>query len=310
VRRQETSFNQRIRELLEPLTGPGRVNAEVAVDLDFSISEEARETFANDPTKLRSEQVSQNTSASPPGPEGIPGATSNTPPGPPAAAAPDPAAPVETASSATRNFELDRTLQHTRQPAGRIRRVTAAVLVDHIPRTGENGKVVMAPLDQATLARVEALIKQAVGFDQTRGDSVSVMNAPFVKAPEAAPEDVPLWENPMLQNPMVRDIARFALGTLVVLALLFGVLRPAMRQIIQHPEKRLPAPEVDVTLIDPDATPAAVIALKKEPDLASQQRALASDAYEDRLRQAREAVKSDSKQVAQVVKDWVAADER
>ncbi|HLM53799.1 MAG TPA: flagellar M-ring protein FliF, partial [Pseudoxanthomonas sp.] len=121
---------------------------------------------------------------------------------------------------------------------------------------------------------------------------------------------VPLWENPMLQNPMVRDIARFALGTLVVLALLFGVLRPAMRQIIQPPEKRLPAPEVDVTLIDPDATPAAVIALKKEPDLASQQRALASDAYEDRLRQAREAVKNDSKQVAQVVKDWVAADER
>ena len=99
-----------------------RVNAEVAVDMDFSVTEEARETFANDPAKIRSEQVSQNTVAGT-GPEGVPGATSNTPPGPNAAAAPNPAAPVETSSSATRNFEMDRTLQHTRQPAGRVRRV-------------------------------------------------------------------------------------------------------------------------------------------------------------------------------------------
>ncbi|MDZ4047944.1 MAG: flagellar basal-body MS-ring/collar protein FliF, partial [Pseudoxanthomonas sp.] len=163
VRKLETSFNDRIRELLEPLTGPGRVNAEVAVDMDFSVTEEARETFANDPAKIRSEQVSQNTVAGT-GPEGVPGATSNTPPGPNAAAAPNPAAPVETSSSATRNFEMDRTLQHTRQPAGRVRRVTAAVLVDHVPRTGENGKVVMTALDAATLARIEALVKEAVGF--------------------------------------------------------------------------------------------------------------------------------------------------
>ncbi len=115
VRKLETSLNQRVKELLEPLTGPGRVNAEVAVDMDFSVVEEARETFANDPAKVRSEQVSQNTVAKP-GPEGVPGATSNTPPGPNAAAAPNPEAPVETASSATRNFEMDRTLQHPASP--------------------------------------------------------------------------------------------------------------------------------------------------------------------------------------------------
>ena len=195
----------------------------------------AQETFANDPAKIRSEQVSQNTVAGT-GPEGVPGATSNTPPGPNAAAAPNPAAPVETASSATRNFEMDRTLQHTRQPAGRVRRVTAAVLVDHVPRTGENGKVVMTALDAATLTRIEALVKEAVGFDAERGDSVSVMNAPFVRETEA-PVDVPFWESPWLHNPMVRDIARYGLGALVVIVLLFGVLRPAMRQII-HPAAR------------------------------------------------------------------------
>src|SRR5690606_31360390 len=121
VRRQETSYNQRIRELLAPLTGSGRVNAEVTVDMDFSVTEE--------PQKLRSEQVSENTTAGE-GPQGIPGATSNTPPGAVAEQQADgtplpgtaTAAATGTSSrSATRNFELDRTLQHTRQPAGRIR---------------------------------------------------------------------------------------------------------------------------------------------------------------------------------------------
>lgn len=307
VRKLETSFNDRIRELLEPLTGPGRINAEVAVDMDFSVTEEARETFANDPAKIRSEQVSQNTVAGT-GPEGVPGATSNTPPGPNVAAAPNPAAPVETASSATRNFEMDRTLQHTRQPAGRVRRVTAAVLVDHVPRTGENGKVVMTALDAATLTRIEALVKEAVGFDAARGDSVSVMNAPFVREVDK-PEDVPFWESPWLHNPMLRDIARYGVGALVVILLLFGVLRPAMRQIIQPKALKKPSDEaVNVSLVDDDEDgPRLVAALQQ--DEAPPLRALASDAYEDRLRQAREAVKADSKQVAQVVKDWVASDE-
>lgn len=309
VRRQETSFNARIRELLEPLTGPGRVNAEVAVDLDFSVSEEARETFLNDPAKIRAEQVSQTTVASAEGAEGVPGAASNTPPGP-AAAAPAAKAPLETASSATRNFEMDRTLQHTRQPAGRIRRLTAAVLVDHVPRTGANGKVTMVPLDQATLARVEALVKEAVGFDAKRGDSVSVMNAAFVAPEVVPPADVPLWENPLLQNPIVRDIARFALGTLVVLVLLFAVIRPALRQIINPTGKRRKESTVDVTVVDQDDNlETDTVALGHQVDPESQQRVLASTAYEDRLRNAREAVKNDSKQVAQVMKDWVAVDE-
>ncbi|KAF1722428.1 flagellar basal-body MS-ring/collar protein FliF [Pseudoxanthomonas wuyuanensis] len=307
VRKLETSFNQRIRELLEPLAGPGRINAEVAVDMDFSVIEEARETFANDPAKIRSEQVSQNT-VTKPGPEGVPGATSNTPPGPGAAADANPNAPTETASSATRNFEMDRTLQHTRQPAGRIRRVTAAVLVDHVPRTGEGGKVTMAPLDAATLARVEALVKEAVGFDAARGDSVSVMNAPFVREADPAAAETPFWENPVLQNPLLRDIARFALGAVVVLALLFGVLRPAIRQIA-NPSKKLPAPAIDVSLVDEADEDQQIVAALQDGRVDLAPRALASDAYEDRLRQAREAVRNDSKQVAQVVKDWVSADE-
>ncbi|WP_372013740.1 flagellar basal-body MS-ring/collar protein FliF [Pseudoxanthomonas sp. 10H] len=320
VRRQETSYNQRIRELLEPLTGPGRVNAEVTVDMDFSVTEEARELFNGEPAKLRSEQVSENSHTGD-GPQGIPGATSNTPPGAAAQAANDPAqataaaaaapataaapaAPTETSRSATRNFELDRTLQHTRQPAGRIRRITAAVLVDHVPRPGKDGKPALQALSAEEVKRVEDLVRQAVGFDAARGDVVSVVNAAFVREDGEAVEPAKWWE-----DPRVRDVARLLLGALVVLALLFGVLRPALRQIAgpaPRAKARHDAGEqtAEVSLVE-DELPALADDVAQIGAPRPHAIALASDAYEDRLRNAREAVKTDSKRVAQVVKDWL-----
>lgn len=310
VRRQETSYNQRIRELLEPLTGSGRVNAEVTVDMDFSVTEEARELFNGEPPKLRSEQVSENTSATE-GPQGIPGATSNTPPGAVAQAEQADQAeaatgvPTETSRSATRNFELDRTLQHTRQPAGRIRRVTAAVLVDHVPRPGKDGKTVLQPLGAEEIQRVEELVRQAVGFDAERGDVVSVVNAPFVHEQDGQGlEPDKWWEDPRLHN-----VLRLVLGAAVVLALLFGVLRPALRQITDpapKPRADQDPQTAEVSLVEDDEqNPALADDTASIGEAVRQPIALASSAYEDRLRNAREAVKTDSKRVAQVVKDWL-----
>ncbi|MDR6990860.1 flagellar basal-body MS-ring/collar protein FliF [Luteimonas sp. 3794] len=312
VRRQETSFNQRIRELLEPMAGAGRVNAEVTVDMDFSVSEEARELYNADPPKLRSEQLSESSSREAAA-QGVPGATPNLPdnainPAPldaQVAAATGGDAAGDSSRSSTRNYELDRTLSHTRQPPGRIRRVSAAVLVDHVPRTGADGTSTAQPLTAAELQRIEALVRQAVGFDEARGDTVSVMNAPFVREASEGFEGPPWW-----QQPMLRDIARLALGALVVLALLFGVVRPAVRQIT-GPSK-LPAPKTpataEVTLLDGDQPLPALAEDTASIDTLSGGRApiaLPSDAYEDRLRVAREAVKTDSKRVAQVVKGWL-----
>ncbi len=301
VRRQETSFNQRIRELLEPMTGVGRVNPEVSVDMDFSVIEEAREMYNGEPQKVRSEQISENSTAVA-GPQGVPGAASNTPPGP----APEPVAstPTETSKNATRNYELDRTLQHTRQPAGRIKRVSVAVLVDHVPRPGANGKVTDQPLSAAELTRVEALVKQAVGFNAERGDTVSVMNAPFVR--ENVAVEAPKW----WEHPQARDALRVALGALLVLALVFGVLRPALRQLTGQVE-----PKIDEE-IDPLTADVELVDGEQAPQLSNEslqlagaaQLALPVDQYEERLRMAREAVKADSKRVAMVVKGWVAND--
>ncbi|KRG87923.1 flagellar MS-ring protein [Stenotrophomonas daejeonensis] len=307
VRRLETSYNQRIRELLEPMTGQGRVNPEVSVDMDFSVTEEARELYNGEPQKVRSEQISENTSTTQ-GPQGVPGAASNTPPGPGAAPA-TAATPTETSKNATRNYELDRTLQHTRQPAGRVRRVSVAVLVDHVPRPGANGKLSDQPLSAAELTRVEALVKQAVGFDAERGDTVSVMNAPFVR--DTVPVEEPVWWQQWWENPQVRDALRLVLGAVVLLALLFGVLRPALRQIAGPPRKG--------PMIGEDPLSANVQVVEDEDGLpvmsedqlqlgAASPLALPLDAYEERVRMAREAVKTDSKRVAQVVRGWVAND--
>lgn len=333
VRRQESSYNQRIRELLEPMTGPGRVNPEVSVDMDFSVVEEARELYNGDPPKLRSEQVSDSSSTAN-GPQGVPGATSNSPgqgANAPAPAAGQPnaagaaagaagqqtaaaATPTETSKSATRNYELDRTLQHTRQPAGRIKRVSVAVLIDNVPRPDAKGKLTDQPLSAAELTKVEALVKQAVGFDADRGDTVSVMNAPFVKTTTDGPDPVKWWE-----DPRIRDALRLGVGALIVLALLFGVLRPALRQIAGPASA---GGKKGKKGADGEGVPTGSVSMLENDDpllsLAEDTARLSGgekggalplpDAYEERLRLAREAVKADSKRVAQVVKGWVASE--
>jgi flagellar M-ring protein FliF len=313
VRRQENSYSQRIRELLEPMTGPGRVNPEVSVDMDFSVVEEARELYNGEPAKLRSEQVSENSSNAT-GPQGVPGAASNTPAGGNAAAAAGnaqqtAATPTESSKNATRNYELDRTLQHTRQPAGRIRRVSVAVLVDHVPRVGSNGKLSEQPLSAAELTRIESLVKQAVGFDSERGDTVSVMNAPFVRTPTTPIEAPHWWESPNVQNWL-----RLGVGAAIVLALCFGVLRPALRQITgplpaaaKRNGKRIEPQSAEVKMLDDDVAVSQLQEDSARISSAAQQASipLPPDPYETKLRQAREAVKTDSKRVAQVVKGWV-----
>ncbi|MFC4727331.1 flagellar basal-body MS-ring/collar protein FliF [Coralloluteibacterium thermophilus] len=298
VRRAEQSYVQRIQDLLEPMTGRGRVSTQVAVDMDFSVSEEAREVFNNDPAKLRSEQVAESSSTES-GPQGVPGATANTPGNEPGA---DPAAqPVQQSRSATRNYELDRVLSHTRNPGGRVNRVTVAVLVDNVPRPDEEGRMQLVPLSDEELARVENLVKQAVGFNAERGDSVSVMSSAFVRdMDDPAFEPEPFW-----QNPMLRDLGRAALGALAVLVLLLGVLRPAVKQLLNPPAAAQPEPEtLKATLVDEEEG----IDDLRVPLAAAGTPALSSDPFEHSLQQARDAVGTDPRRVAQVVKTWVNAD--
>lgn len=315
-RRQETVFVRRIQELLEPMTGPGRVRAEVSVDMDFSQTEQASEKYGPDPAIVRSEQLSEsgNLAAATP-PQGVPGSASNTPGATPApanaaaapnanAAAPAANATAQTATgngsrSSVRNYEIDRTLTHTRQAPGRIQRVTAAVLVDNIPGApGKDGKPTTRALTAQEIQRIQALVQQAIGYDTQRGDVVTVVNSPFARQPEVAPEPLPLWE-----NPKARDMLRTLLGGLAVLAVVWFVLRPAFRALTTPKVLvRQDTQEVEITqMVDHDES--------SPPPALTQERIAKRRDFEAKVQVARDAVNADSKRVAAVVRDLVNADE-
>lgn len=309
TRRVESDYQRRIEQLLTPMVGAGRVNAQVAADIDFAETEEAREQYGADPAKLRSEQTSEDTQRGPKVAAGVPGATSNQPPAqsanPPLnqlAGAADKDGDIQSQSKqATRQYELDRTLSHTRQSVGRLKRLSVAVLVDHVPTlqgAGKEQKTVLAPLGAEELAKVESLVKEAVGFDAARGDSVSVQNSAFVQEDVPATEALPVW-----QQPQVLSLARQSGGVLLVLALILFILRPALRQLLAAP---LRAPALEGTVEDARAAGAAA-----PPSLADDRLSLQAQApspYEQKLQLARRAVGEDPKRVAQVVKSWIGSE--
>ena len=322
-RRQENTYVQRIQELLAPLTGPGRVSAQVSVDMDFAETEQAREQYGPERGIVRSEQTSESSQGAAVPPSGVPGSASNNPdanavageavaqadpanPAVPAADLPDPVATGPSARTAVRNYEIDRTLTHTRQAPGRINRVTAAVLVDNIPGPpDENGNPTQRPLTADELARVEALVQQAVGFDARRGDSVTVVNAAFAPVEQGEPIGLPFWE-----NPRVRELLRVALGGIALLVLILTVLRPAFRQMLGPRTPRKATPPV-VTLVEEDEEIPVTLTARPEKETARLSPGAADAAmdFDEKLQVARTAVGNDPRRVANVVRNWMQDDE-
>jgi flagellar M-ring protein FliF len=302
ARHIEENLSARVEELLTPMTGAGRVHAKVNADVDFTQTEEAREVYTPDPKKVRSEQTSEQTaSGGGSAPQGVPGAASNQPPKsggtqPPPAIALQASQSLGTQSKQeTRNYELDKTISHTRQAIGRIKRLSIAVLVDNLPHTNEKGETVMQPLTDDERKQIETLVRQAVGFDESRGDSVNIMNAAFQHEAEAPIAPTPIW-----QQPAVLSTARTGAGVLVLLTLILMVVRPTVRQLLSTPltaqVQALPGGEGGEAVAIGAGGGAVAIGQRSVP------------AYEDKLALARTAVAQDPKRVAQVVKTWVGSD--
>jgi len=325
TREKESTLAARIASLIEPLVGVGRVRSEVALDLDFAQVEEAREVYGPDSGQLRSEQITEERRIEA-GDQGVPGAVSNMPPGaaaadPALAAAPGAEPPGDSASARTRNFELDRTLTHVRQPTGRVRRVTVAVILDNVPNVPDAaalaedgatapeaaGAVPMAafrPLSAEELQRIESLVRQVVGFDADRGDVVTVVNAPFVPLEPLEEQVPPIWE-----NPLVWQVARILVGALLVLLVVFLVLRPALRQLLAAPQPEAAAYPADpATSSGAPALPGTVSGTALALPGQAGGGLAPPGSVEGRIGYARQAVKDDPRRVAQVVKEWVTND--
>jgi flagellar M-ring protein FliF len=322
--RIEATYTQRVEDLLTPLVGAGKVRAQVFADLDFSQTEKASETFNHDNPALRSEQTNSETRTDAANNGGVPGALSNQPPNTGAnATAANPAAgagakpgqgqnaatqtaqtPTQQTQSATRNFELDRTVSHVTDPAGKVARLSVAVVVDNkqVPdKDGKNKSVAFTPEE---LSRLTELTKNAVGFSAARGDSVSVINEAFHGAiADEEPQSTPFWERPGML-----DLIKQGLGVMIALIVGFFVLRPILKGLLKPAPMMMnnvalagPMPTVSVMVDDDDMTPDRV---STSPQLGSP----ALLAYEQKVGLAKRMAAENPKQVAQVVKSWVSDD--
>lgn len=326
----------RIENILSPLVGSDGMRVQISADVDFTETDRTQEMFNPDLPALRSEQTSeeQNSMSAT---QGIPGALSNqpTPAGvapettPPGTAAPGSATagsttstPSSLAKNATRNYELDKTITHTRLATGALRRLSVAVVVDdrHVPQG--DGTVKGQSFSQEDINRFSDLVKQAVGFDSSRGDQVTVSNVAFKDELVEELPTVPIWEQGWFL-----DLMKQVAAVLAVLFLIFGVLRPTMRSLVardMEEKKALALAEAQekaaamggTVSFDEQGMPIAVPAGQQAVSFETPSPAEIQDmlllevpqSYEHRLEYVKRLVDDDSKVVAQVIKSWIKKD--
>ncbi|MBU6271701.1 MAG: flagellar M-ring protein FliF [Betaproteobacteria bacterium] len=248
VRQVETSHIQRILSILEPIYGRDNVRAQVSADIDFTQSEQTAELYkpnqGGEQAAVRSMQTVEAKDPADKSTGGIPGALSNQPPAAATAPANGPAQTLQTAGAAgagaagrreaVTNYEVDKTVRVTRAGSGVVKRLSAAVVVNHRKAAAANGKVSFTALTAAELENVNALVREAIGFSKDRGDSINVVNAPFSQEEAPKAVEVPLWKQPDVID-MARDAARY-LGLLVLAAIvIFAAIRPSVKALVNRP---------------------------------------------------------------------------
>jgi flagellar M-ring protein FliF len=309
----EGTHAARILELLEPLVGKGNVKAQVSVELDFTQSESTAEIFkpnqTADQAAIRNQQISevplQNGGQSVTSASGVPGALSNQPTPNPSAPVNAPAQPLAAAQAtgatpvaagvssqkqrdSSTNYEVDKTVKITREPTGNTKRLSVAVVVNHIKVAAEDGKASLAAIKPEQINQMTALVKEAVGFNSGRGDSMNLVNAPFTTEELSKPVDIPMWMNPEL-HVIGKEVSKYLGLLLLAFIVINKTIKPTIKVAQQHAETR----RIQATIDDP----LSLAAIDSDPNSSVR----SNQATQKILGQARQ----DPSAVANVVKNWV-----
>jgi flagellar M-ring protein FliF len=318
VHQIEQGYTKRVMDILEPVVGRDNLRANVTADVDFSQTEATSEAFkpnqGNEPAAVRSQQSMESTLPSNSQPSGVPGAASNQPPVPATAPLQGASAPLQGAQAgqtgggarkeAVTNYEVDKTVRVVRNATGTIKRLNAAVVVNHKSVTDPKGKTSNQPLSAEELEKLTALVQESIGFSKDRGDSVKVINAPF--RVEAAPkgDDIPMWKQPWLAD-LLRAGAVPAALVVVALALVFGVIRPALKPVVpaladaeEKKDEQTAQGQLSTVVDDQVALPGA----EGLP-------ALEAPGVNQKLEDARSLAKQNPQAVANILRGWVNGDE-
>src|SRR5690606_13600964 len=214
--------------------------------------------------------------------QGVPGALSNQPPVPATApitapsvpggnASPDANAPQPFTKNATINYELDKTVRHTKVVPGEIRRLSVAVVVNN--KTDDKGKV--TPLNPAEIKQITDLAREAMGFNAQRGDSLSIANASFSPQEKEAEAELPLWKDPEMVA-TGKEALKYLLIALVAWLIWRRLIKPTLDRMAADSARR-------------EAKPAAIIREDGSVELDPQA------AFERKLADAKAIAKDDPK---------------
>jgi flagellar M-ring protein FliF len=263
---------------------------------------------------VRSQQTSESNQPGQATPSGVPGAATNQPTTPATAPINGASAPLQAAQGGTStgagrrevttNYEVDKTVRVIRNATGLVKRLNVAVVVNHRSTTDAKGKTTTQPLTQDELDKITALVQEAMGFNKDRGDSVKVINAPFQvdKLPPA--EVLPLWQQPWLLDLLRAGAVPGALA-LVALGLIFGVVKPTLKQALTPPA--LPAPDATTADTKGGQLDAVVDDITALPGVGGLPGMPALEAPKDnaQLEAARQLARDNPAAVANIMRDWV-----
>ncbi len=315
VQQIEQQYARRIMEILEPVVGRNNVKAQVSAELDFSRTESTSEQFRPNQTPdsgaIRSQQVLESSGTANKTATGVPGAVANQPPAPSAApvngANPAPTAGgqqgAEESTSkreSTTNYEVDKTVKVTRGNNWAIKRLSAAVVVNYQALAEEKGGASPKPLTPEQIEQMTGLVRETIGFNKERGDSVNLMNTPFLtsETPAAA---VPLWKQP--ETIELAKTFAWPLGAVLFAALvLLGLVRPALKGTAK-PAEAVPVAGGQLSALEADEPdrPALPAPTKKDEVVEVTPEQL-------RLEEARVLAKANPVAVANILKTWVHGD--
>ncbi len=314
TREVEKKIINRIQALLDPIIGSNRFRAEVAAEVDFNQVEQTEEMFNPDLPAVRSEQkVDEQRIGG--GFAGIPGALTNQPPG--NGQAPEvangngeggqPAQPSNSRSQSTRNFELDRTLSYTKHQVGKVRRVSVGVVVDDKlitdPATGETRYETWS---ENELERLSILVRDAVGFSAARGDSVNIINSPFIDDGLSASD---IEEPAFWQQDWFVSLIKPLVGLLIIMVMVLGLLRPILKTLARTGAETRDDEEAQQLAALEAAGLGSFDELSDEAVTLTGGSAIAlpgpEESYEQMLNTVKGLIAEDPGRVSQVIKRWI-----
>lgn len=307
VQELQQSIAKRIESIITPIVGMNNVRAEATADVDFSNSEQAAEVYkpnqAPNTSSIRSQQTSETQSATPTAASGVPGALSNQPPTPSTAPINAPAQGNATAATAaqggnthrdtTVNYEVDKTIRYVQQPMGGVKRLSVAVVVNYRHETDKTGKVIAKPLTDQERNQITDLVKEAMGYNKDRGDTLNVVNSPFASIEKEPIVEAPIWKRPETLT-LAKEVSKYIIGGAVLLYLFFTVLRPMMKKLTSNLRSTPARPAYNE---DDEST---VVHLPEPEPMGAK-----SNGYQENLEAAKQLARQDPKVVANVVKAWV-----